>query len=206
MIRIALWVILWMVPAYSRAETVLVLGDSISAGYGLSSVADGWVHLMEKGLESRKVSVVNGAVSGDTTAGGLNRLPSLLKQFHPQVVVIELGGNDGLRGLSIQLMEHNLGAMIEVIRASGAKSLLLGMQMPAHYGVRFQSLFDEVYPRVAKVTATPLVPRFLEGVGDHPELMQADGVHPNAKAQPLLCARVMEALEGLLQAKTPRAR
>lgn len=193
--------ILTCFPLLSHASTVLVLGDSISAGYGLEQTSQGWVALMQDALNNRGVRVVNASISGDTTAGGLARLPALLQRVEPSTVVIELGGNDGLRGLTPAQMDANLTAMIAAVRSRGANVLLLGMKMPPNYGKRYADLFRGVYASVAAKTGVRLVPFLLEGVGGVDEFMQADGIHPNAKAQPLLMKTVLKALDDVSSGK-----
>ena len=169
----------------AAAQGILILGDSISAAFGLE-ISDGWVSLLERRLEAQNLpfEVHNASVSGDTTAGGLARLPALLARHEPNLVVIELGGNDGLRGLPTDKMQKNLAAMVERSRAAGAEVVLLGMRIPPNYGVRYTSAFEQVFRDVAEQQQVPLVPFVLEGVAGVPELMQADGVHPNAQGQP----------------------
>lgn len=189
--------------AVAPARTVLVLGDSLSAEYGLRR-GTGWVGHMEKwlatqGLPSR---VVNASVSGDTTSGGRSRLPALLAEHRPALVIIELGGNDALRGLPLKMTEDNLAWMARTARAAGARVLLLGMQMPPNYGRDYAERFAGVYTRVAKAEKAALVPFFLRGVadGDDPtRLFQADRIHPNEAAQSIMAANVTPALPALLK-------
>ncbi|POB03145.1 arylesterase [Halopseudomonas oceani] len=171
------------VPA--AAQGILIVGDSISAAFGLE-ISDGWAALLEQRLEAenRPLEVRNASVSGDTTAGGLARLPSLLAQYSPELVVIELGGNDGLRGLPPDNMQQNLTAMVERSRAAGADVILLGMRIPPNYGVRYTRAFEQVFRTVAEQQGVALMPFVLEGVAGRSELMQADGIHPNAQGQP----------------------
>ncbi|WP_271407821.1 arylesterase [Pseudomonas sp. Q1-7] len=183
----------------AMAGTVLVVGDSISAAFGLES-SQGWVSLLEnrlaeKGYEQR---VVNASISGDTSAGGLSRLPALLAEHKPELVIIELGGNDGLRGQPPAQLQQNLASMVEKSRQAGAKVLLLGMRLPPNYGLRYTTAFANVYSTLAAEKQVPLVPFFLEGVGGVPEMMQADGIHPRAQAQPRLLDNLWPALEPLL--------
>lgn len=192
----------------TRASTLLVLGDSISAGYGLANIAEGWVALLGASVASSGDRVVNAGISGDTTAGGLTRLPRLLEKNTPDIVIIELGGNDGLRGISIAEMEQNLRDIVQVCRKVGAVPVLLGMQMPPNFGKKFAQTFEGTYPRIAKDLGVVLVEGFLKGVGDVPELMQPDAIHPNAKAQPLLRDKVFKALNPVIKSKhqpTPRS-
>ncbi|MCO7612303.1 arylesterase [Pseudomonas chlororaphis] len=183
----------------AAAGTVLIVGDSISAAFGLDT-REGWVALLEKRLKDQGFSdkVVNASVSGDTSAGGQARLPALLAAHKPQVVILELGGNDGLRGQSPQQLQQNLASMIDSAQADGAKVLLLGMQLPPNYGVRYTQAFAQVYSQLASDKQVALVPFFLEGVGGHPELMQADGLHPAAAAQGKLLENVWPTLKPLL--------
>jgi acyl-CoA thioesterase-1 len=183
----------------AMAGTVLVVGDSISAALGLES-SQGWVSLLEKRLVEKGYDkqVVNASISGDTSAGGLSRLPALLAEHKPELVIIELGGNDGLRGQPPAQLQQNLAGMIDSSRAQGAAVLLLGMRLPPNYGARYTSAFAKVYSDLAEQKQVPLVPFFLEGVGGVPELMQPDGIHPQANAQPRLLENVWPTLEPLL--------
>ena len=183
----------------AAAGTVLIVGDSISAGFGLDS-RKGWVALLEQRLKQEGFDdkVVNASISGDTSAGGLARLPAALATHKPDVVVIELGGNDGLRGQPPAQLQQNLASMIQQSRDSGAKVLLLGMQIPPNYGKRYVEAFAKVFGDVAQKEKVPFVPFFLEGVGGHPELMQADGLHPAVAAQDKLLENVWPALKPLL--------
>ena len=181
-------VVLCLAIMPASAATVLIYGDSISASYGMD-IEQGWVSLLDKRLAKRapgKHQVINASVSGETTAGGLRRLPALLKQHTPDVVVLELGGNDGLRGQPPKLMERNLATMIRLSQQAGARVVLLGMKIPPNYGKAYTDAFSAVFPKVAKAGNITLLPFFLDGVGGVPELMQKDGLHPNAKAQPKL--------------------
>nr|WP_314489631.1 arylesterase [uncultured Pseudomonas sp.] len=181
------------------AGTVLVVGDSISAGFGLNT-GQGWVNLLQKrlGQEGNPTQVVNASISGDTSAGGLARLPALLKAHTPELVVVELGGNDGLRGQAPDQLQQNLASMIDQARDSGAKVALLGMRLPPNYGVRYTTAFANVYTDLAKAKDVPLVPFFLEGVGGVPQLMQADGIHPAQGAQQRLLENAWPVIEPLL--------
>ncbi|WP_167496649.1 arylesterase [Pseudomonas kairouanensis] len=183
----------------AAAGTVLIVGDSISAGFGLDT-RKGWVALLEQRLKTEGFDdkVVNASISGDTSAGGLARLPVALAEHKPEVVVIELGGNDGLRGQPPAQLKQNLASMIDQSKAIGAKVLLLGMQLPPNYGPRYTHAFAEVYGTLAKEKAVPLVPFFLEGVGGNPQLMQADGLHPAVGAQGKLLENVWPTLKPLL--------
>jgi acyl-CoA thioesterase-1 len=201
--RIFVLLILWMtaVPAYADTPVILVFGDSISAGYGLPRVDRGWVALLQAKLKTAGYGdeVVNASVTGETTAGGLARLPRALNLHHPAVVVLELGGNDGLRALPIEQMRANLTRMIDLARGAGAQVLLLGMRIPPNYGPHYTEQFSAVYADIARDKHVPLVPFLLSDVALHPDLMQADGVHPVEAAQPLLLATVWPTLEPLLK-------
>jgi acyl-CoA thioesterase-1 len=201
--RIFVLLILWVaaVPAYADTPAILVFGDSISAGYGLARVDRGWVALLQAKLKTEGYGdeVVNASVSGETTAGGLARLPRALSLHHPAVVVLELGGNDGLRALPIEQMRANLSQMIDLAKGAGAKVLLLGMRIPPNYGPQYTQQFSAVYADLARDKRLPLVPFLLVDVALHPDLMQADGVHPVEAAQPMLLATVWPTLEPLLK-------
>jgi len=170
-----------------HAQNILLVGDSISAAFGLE-ISEGWVALLEQRLadEGYPHSVINASVSGDTTAGGLARLPGLLEEFEPELVIIELGGNDGLRALPLENMQQNLSAMVSLSQQAGADVILLGMMIPPNYGPRYADGFARVFHQVAKKRDVTLVPFLLEGVGGVEGMMQDDGVHPTAAAQPLL--------------------
>lgn len=182
-----------------QAATVLVMGDSISAAFGLET-QQGWVALLSNKLttKSTEFKVVNASVSGETTAGGLARFPDLLRKHQPQIVIIELGGNDGLRGLSLEYMAHNLTTMLQQAQEQDATVLLLGMRLPGNYGRRYTEAFYQVYQDVAKQHNVALVDFFLDGVGGVSGMMQADGVHPTQAAQPLLLKNAWRALGPLL--------
>ena len=192
-------VLLYLLSFPAAAQGILIVGDSISAAFGLE-IGEGWVALLERRLETENypLPVHNASVSGDTTAGGLARLPALLGQHAPDLVILELGGNDGLRGLPPDNMQQNLTAMVEQSRAAGADVILLGMRIPPNYGVRYTQAFEQVYRQIADRQQVPLVPFLLEGVADRGELMQADGIHPTEAAQPLIMESVWQALQSLL--------
>lgn len=187
--------------AAARTPVVLVLGDSLSAGYGIST-DEGWVALLQAriGLEALPHQVVNASVSGDTTTGGLTRLPQLLKAHQPSVLVIELGANDGLRGLPLDSFRGNLEALIRLGRDAGARILLLGVRLPPNYGAAYTEGFQAVYAEVADRLEVPLVPTFLKGIADDWALMQSDGLHPKSEAQALILDNVWPALLPLLEA------
>ncbi len=185
------------------AQTLLVVGDSISAGYGIE-IGQGWVMGLQQRLDERGLSyqVVNASISGDTTAGGRSRLPALLEQHQPQLVIIELGGNDGLRGLPLERMQDNLQAMIELSRQHGSQVLLLGMRIPPNYGPRYSEGFYQVYQQLGQQPDIVLVDFLLDGIGGVPGMIQHDGIHPVAAAQPQLLENVWTLLEPML-ANTP---
>lgn len=189
----------------TNSPTLLVLGDSLSAGYGLAP-DEGWVSLLQQRLKDKKLnwSVVNASISGDTTQSGLSRLHDALEIHQPQVVIIELGGNDGLRGLPLQRIRDNLRELVRQSRASGARILLLGVRLPANYGA-YAERFHALYRDVADAEQVPLVDFFLEGVAETREQMQADGIHPTAAAQPRILENVWPALAPLLQSESAAA-
>jgi acyl-CoA thioesterase-1 len=196
---VALAFVLVATSAYSASKTVLVLGDSLSAEYGLAR-GTGWVTLMENRLKAEKIdaSIINASISGETTSGGRARLPALLEQHRPSVVIIELGGNDGLRGLPITSTEANLNAMINAAQKTNAKVLLVGMQIPPNYGRAYTEQFASMYSRVAKDKKTLLVPFLLEGVANQEQLFQADRIHPTAGAQSIMLSNVWPHVKPLL--------
>jgi acyl-CoA thioesterase-1 len=184
-------------------QRILVVGDSLSAEYGLAR-GTGWVALLQKQLAQEKsgVEVINASISGDTTSGGRSRLPALLKRHQPSHVVIELGGNDALRGLPMNMTQDNLLAMTKQAQAAGAQVLLLGMQMPPNYGPEMARQFEAAYAQVAQSQKAALVPFFLKGVGDNPEPLkwfQPDRIHPNEAAQPRMLANVWPTLKKQLK-------
>jgi acyl-CoA thioesterase-1 len=184
----------------AMAKSIVVLGDSISAGYGID-VNAGWVNLLQQKFKALPSDVVihNESISGDTTAGGLARLDPLLSRHKPAWVLVELGANDGLRGLSPQEMKKNLTEIVKRSRKAGAKVMLLGMKIPPNYGKRYIDLFYNIYPQLADELNLPLVPFILEDVALKPEMMQADGLHPNAVGQPLIAEKVWGYLWPLLK-------
>jgi len=181
------------------AKTILVVGDSISAGYGIQR-SDGWVALLQTRVVARRppYTVVNASISGDTTAAGLARLPRALELHKPAIVVIELGGNDALRGYPVERIEQNLDAMIDLAKGAGAAVLLLGMEIPPNYGARYTQAFHALFADVAARTRVAFVPFLLDGVATDDGLMQADGIHPTAAAQARLLDNVWRGLEPLL--------
>lgn len=180
----------------AKPATVLVVGDSLSAGYGIK-LEQGWVNLLQQQM-TKEANIINASVSGETTSGGLTRLPALLKTHQPAVVILELGGNDGLRGQPLKLMQENLQAMIDSSRSAGAKVLLVGMQIPSNYGQRYTKQFKETYLNLAEKNNILLVPFLLEGVATKEELFQSDKIHPTAEAQPRLANNVKPLLQQAL--------
>lgn len=182
---------------------ILVLGDSLSAGFGVD-LEDTWIALLQARLEQKGYGyrVVNASISGDTTGNGLRRLPRSLDIHRPEILIIELGGNDGLRGLPIELMRANLAEMIALGRENGARIVLAGMLIPPNYGDDYTNDFAAVFPELAAEFDTPLIPFFMEGVALDPGKMQADGIHPNTEAQPILMETVWTTLEPELATQT----
>jgi acyl-CoA thioesterase-1 len=199
MYSLVLAVILGLLPMAAMAKSIVVLGDSISAGYGID-VNAGWVNLLQQKFKALPSDVVihNESISGDTTAGGLARLDPLLSRHKPAWVLVELGANDGLRGLSPQEMKSNLTEIVKRSQKAGAKVMLLGMKIPPNYGKRYIDLFYNIYPQLADELNLPLIPFILEDVALKPEMMQADGLHPNALGQPLIAEKVWGYLWPLL--------
>lgn len=189
--------------AAGKPAVILVVGDSLSAEYGLPR-GSGWVALLEKQLAQEKINakVINASVSGETTSGGRSRIAALLQQHQPSQVVIELGGNDALRGLPLQNTQDNLGFMAQSAQKAGAKVLLIGMQVPPNYGTDYANRFAAVFEGVAKAHKTAVVPFFLKGVADGADptrLFQADRIHPKAEAHPQMLANVWPELKKLLR-------
>ncbi len=184
----------------AQAKTILVMGDSISAGYGINA-EQGWVNLLHQKLqaENKAYQVVNASITGETTAGGLARLDAILASAKPDIMLLELGANDGLRGLSPKIMQSNLTEMIRRAQAVGAKVLLLGIRIPPNYGSRYAEMFYGVYADLAKTLDIGWVPFLLADVALEKKLMQADGLHPNAEAQPVMLATIWPHLAPLLK-------
>ncbi len=181
------------------AKSIVVLGDSISAAYGID-VSQGWVALVQKKLGDTQhdFTVHNASISGDTSSGGLARINPLLSQYKPSVLILELGANDGLRGLSPALMKSNLAEIIRRAQQANAKILLLGIKIPPNYGKRYIEMFYNVYPQLAKEMKVASIPFLLEDVALSSGLMQPDGLHPNAKAQPIIAEKIWQTLLPLL--------
>lgn len=189
MLRIFILGLLLLISSSGHSAGIVVIGDSLSAAYGMDE-SQGWVNLLRQRLKAQGLSesVVNASISGDTTRGGLARLPALLEQHRPDLVIIELGGNDGLRGLSLKAMRKNLSKMVELSRAAGAETVLAGVRLPPNYGRAYTERFHRVYQRLHERQSVKLVPYILAGVDDRPEWMQADGIHPSAEGQ----SRILE--------------
>ena len=184
-------------PATTR---ILVVGDSLSAEYGLRR-SMGWVSLLYRKLTSQYpgVEIINASISGDTTSGGRARLAALLSRHLPQIVIIELGGNDALRGLALSMSQDNLGKMVEQSQQAGAKVILVGMQIPPNYGREYATSFINMFKAVSESNNTALVPFLLEGVGPQNEMFQPDGIHPNESAQPIMMETVLKVLLPVLK-------
>ena len=199
-ISLMLVLLLIALPGYSASKSVLVLGDSISAEYGLPR-GTGWVALMQQKLNTEKpqVVVINASISGETTAGGKTRLPSLLQEHKPGLLIIELGGNDGLRGLSLDATQSNFQAMLAMANKAGVRVLLLGMQMPPNYGTAYSKRFAGMYQDLSHAHGVRLVPFFLTGLEDTDHYFQPDRIHPNQLAQSKMLGNVWPALKTLLK-------
>lgn len=197
---LALWLAVFFSPA-ARAEppVLLVLGDSLSAAYGIPA-EQGWVSLLQRRLAERGFPhrVVNASISGDTTSGGLSRLPATLERHRPALVILELGANDGLRGQPPMAMANNLGRMIELSRQAGARVLLAEMRVPPNYGPLYAQKFQATFGELAKRYEIPLIPFLLDGVAGNTALIQDDGLHPSAEAQAKILDNVWPVLEPLL--------
>ncbi len=189
--------------ANTAEPVILVVGDSLSAAYGLAE-EDGWVNLAREALQKEypDVELVNASISGDTTGGGLRRLPSALERFEPDLVIIELGGNDGLRAYPVDSMRANLIAMAEAAQQSGAATLLLGMMIPSNYGPAYTEAFSAAFAEAAKATDSLLVPFFLEPIATDRSYFQRDGIHPTADAQPLLLEHTLPDIKRALERVT----
>ena len=201
--RLSVVIFVLLPSAASAAEdsyTLMVWGDSLSAAYGFSE-EQGWVTLLEEKLNSENwpYRVINGSVSGETTTGGLERLPAMLESYSPDLVILELGGNDGLRGLPLELMKANLKSMVDLVRADGGEVLLTGIQIPPNYGPRYTEPFFALFREIAEEDFLPLVPFLIDGIPQQPELMQNDGIHPKAGAQFMILENVWPYLEPMLK-------
>lgn len=195
------WAAAMSLPGFAApAPTILVVGDSLSSAYGISD-RQGWVSLLEDRLEDNGYphAVVNASISGDTTRNALSRLEPTLERHEPDIVIVELGGNDGLRAFPVESIERNLADILDTIREDGAKIILAGIRIPSNYGPAYTEAFEAVYPALAERFDAALIPFFMEGVAANPDFMQDDGIHPNADAQPRLLDNVWPVLEPLLE-------
>ncbi|MCG2607080.1 arylesterase [Acinetobacter sp. SM34] len=191
---------LGVTPVIASAKTIMIVGDSISAGYGIQA-QQGWVSLLQKRLDQqypKQHKVVNASVSGETTSGAVARLPKLLQTYKPHIVVIEVGGNDGLRGQPPLLIQKNLATLVQHSLKANAKVIVLGMKIPPNYGTAYSKAFEKNYKIVSQQHHVPLLPFFLEGVAGKNSLMQADLVHPTAQAQSILLNNVYPYIKGAL--------
>ena len=191
-----------LIPPVASAQeppVMLILGDSLSAGYGMDR-KHSWVHLLEIRLQENGYTykILNSSITGDTSQGGLARLPRLLDHYQPEIVIIELGANDGLRGINPDITRENITSMIQQSQKTGARVLLAGIKLPPNYGEAYLEKFESMYPDLASQFDTLLVPFILEGVAFRPDLLQADTIHPNEKGQPVLLDNVWEILEPAL--------
>jgi len=189
-----------MTIAHAAATHILVLGDSLSAGFGIE-LKDSWVAHLQTRLQQHypNCQVINDSTSGATTQNGLSVLPKALQRYQPKLVIVELGGNDGLRGLPIKLIQQNLSAIVKRTQASGAKVLLLGVRLPPNYGRKYTNQFEQIFIKVARELNVPIVRKFLKDVADNGEHMQADGIHPNQKAQQQMLDNIWPKLKPLVQ-------
>lgn len=189
-----------VIPFAVDAKTILIVGDSISAGYGINP-EQGWVQLLQKRLDQqypKQHKVVNASVSGETTSGALARMPKLLQSYKPDVVVIELGGNDALRGQPPQMIQKNLGQLVQQSQQAKAKVLLFGMKIPPNYGTAYSQAFENNYKVISQQYKIKLLPFFMQGIAGHKDLMQNDQIHPNAKAQSILLNNAYPYIKGAL--------
>jgi acyl-CoA thioesterase-1 len=205
MIRLRHWLFaafLFVSAPALAANTVMVFGDSLAAAYNLS-VEQGWVHILARRVESAGLpwTIVNASVSGETTGGGLSRLPEDLRRHKPSIVVIELGANDALRGLPIPGMRRNLEQIVRLAKQAHAEPVLVGMMIPPNYGIDYAAQFHAMYGKLASQADAPLVPFLLAGIADNPELFQSDGLHPTAAAQERIADNVWKTLAPLLKKK-----
>ena len=195
----------WSMPAFAANPKILIYGDSLSAAYGIPQ-PQGWAALLQQKLVNEKLTtekstnaVINASISGETTDSGLTRLASTIKQVKPTIIILELGANDGLRGLPINNMRNNLSAMIQLCKKSGIKVLLIGMRIPPNYGAKYTEAFSQTYVQLARQHKVALVPFMLENVAARPDLIQADGLHPNTLGQPIILENIWPELRKLLK-------
>ena len=197
-----------MQPIYTHAQKqtastplrILIVGDSLSAEYGLKR-GSGWVELLRNTLKQTHpaVEIINASISGDTTSGGLTRLKALLERTKPNIVLVELGANDALRGLPLSMTKNNMLEMVQLIKTKGAQPILAGMQIPPNYGREYTTAFKVLFEEVARTENTALIPFFLEGIADNAAMFQADTIHPNEQAQPILMENVRKILIPMLR-------
>ena len=187
-------------PTYAASNSILIYGDSLSAAYGIPQ-EQGWVSLLQQRLEDQHYPfrVINASVSGETSSGGLSRLSATLNEHHPNIVILELGANDGLRGLPLSVMKDNLGQMIEQSKRSGAKVLLIGMKIPPNYGSRYSQSFTQKYQQLSQEFKVPRVSFMLQGMENRQELIQDDGLHPNVQGQPMILENIWPQLKLILK-------
>lgn len=200
MFKICLIFVITLFSSTPMAKSIVVLGDSISAAYGIAT-ENGWVAILQRKLkqQNQAYTIFNESISGDTTAGGLARIDNALTQYKPELILLELGANDGLRGLSPKKMKSNLAEIIKRSEKAGAKVLLLSMRIPPNYGKRYVDMFYNVYPQLAEELNIPFVPFILEDVALSKEMMQKDGFHPNAKAQAIIANKIWQYLYPILE-------
>ena len=190
----------WSIPAIAANPKILIYGDSLSAAYGIPQ-QQGWAALLKEKLEHENLrfDVINASISGETTSGGLTRLARTIEQTKPQTIIIELGANDGLRGLPVKNMRDNLDAMIQLSKKSGIKVLLIGMRIPPNYGQKYTEEFSQTYVKLASQHKVPVVPFMLENVAAKPDLIQQDGLHPNTLGQPIILENIWPELQRLIK-------
>ncbi|PCK09595.1 MAG: arylesterase [Alteromonadaceae bacterium] len=202
-----LWCVLLVLPVFASAQVapvsgkkLLILGDSLSAAYKMP-IDQGWVHLLSNRLEQQgsNAQVINGSISGATTAAGLRLLPKLMEKHQPDVIIIELGANDGLQGKPVKYISENLAKLVQIARGDGAKVILFGIRLPPNFGARYTKPFFEQFAKVAEVQGVVLLPFFLSGIAGNIDLMMNDGLHPNAKGQPLVLDNIWPMLMPLLE-------
>ncbi len=192
--------VLWVSGSYAKTPTIVVYGDSISAAYGMAPEL-GWVNLLSSQLIelAPQYEVINASVSGETTGGGLVRLPKTISIHQPDILILELGGNDGLRGYPIDKIESNLTEMVRIAQAAGARVMLIGMVLPPNYGKRYTRAFEQVFTKIAEANNLALVPFLLDGVATSESLLQRDGIHPRPEAQALLLENILPTLLTVLE-------
>lgn len=197
--QLKLILVLFITIGFAQAQSILVVGDSIGAGFGMNP-KDGWVNLLDEKLkaEGYQYEMVNRSISGDTTTNGLRRLPKLLEQVKPEITIIELGGNDGLRATPATKILENLSAMIQLAQEANSKVLLIGIQLPPNYGDAYLERFLAIYPELGEKHQIAVLPSIVKNVGGNNDLMQNDGIHPNKEAQPIIVESVWEKIKPLL--------